>query len=112
VHKGLIDPLTGEGVVFEKSYLEDFVDSEPRGALVSKATGMAHLTRTSVSTGRGRTWERPGTSHENRLSHTRHRAKQNPRGKLLHIKKSLGPQSYGQALAMSGTPGRRIVSAY
>lgn len=37
VAKGLVNPLTGGSVVFEKRYLEDDVDEAPRGVLVAKA---------------------------------------------------------------------------
>src|SRR4051794_35251318 len=72
VGKGLINPLTGDRVVFEKSYIGDEYD-EPRITFGKAGVFIPGGVMTNVSFGTGRTREDRAVSHANKVKHVRNR---------------------------------------
>lgn len=136
--KGLVNPLTGDSVVFTKRYLEDDLDEKPRGVLVAKRqdeSALEHhgsrrmrklpvvnvrvsgLPVQSAQFSAGHTWERPGTSHANKFTHVHTKVKAPRTGKLFQLKhgrRSVSGSMVGKSagFAQSGSSGRRIVSTF
>lgn len=108
--KGLIDPFTGESVVFEKHYIDDDYDREP----VVKGVFIPGGIMTNVSTGSGRTREGQGVSHANKLTHVHNgNVRHGKRGALLvirHGRRGVSGTSIGKMFSETGQGvGRKLL---
>lgn len=110
--KGLIDPITGDRVVFEKSYIGDEYD-EPRVTFGKAGVFIPGGVMTNVSFGTGRTREDRAVSHANKVKHVRNRGASARDGRLHRIKhggRSHSGTSIGKIFTETGHGvGRRLI---
>lgn len=110
--KGLIDPMTGDRVLFEKRYIGDEYDA-PAVEFGKAGVFIPGGILTNLSTGKGRTREDSAVSHANRVSHTRNRGASARDGRLHRIKhggRSHSGTSIGKMFSETGHGvGRRLI---